>query len=151
MKVQWAWNWKQILALVCWCHFYMVSKYSAVYFLCYWPWPYAYMYLLRYTVIHEACISRHAGTCIEINRDLYRSLQIFFSLPRPNPNLNKKDWICCTIFVICFIEEFVFNVQFYHQVPLHALNITMWSYFRHVFCTFHMIYDNYWFNHLSYE
>lgn len=33
--------------------------------------------LLWYTFIPEAYISRHAGTGIEINRDLYRSLQIF--------------------------------------------------------------------------
>lgn len=31
----------------------------------------------RYTFIPEAYISRHAGTGVKINRDLYRSLQIF--------------------------------------------------------------------------
>lgn len=80
-------------------------------------------------------------------RNQSRSLSVIaniFSLSRANLNLNKKYWFCCSIniFVICFIKEFVFYAQFVHQVPLHV-NITMWSYFMHVFCTLYMIYKSF--------
>lgn len=79
---------------------YMVSKnsiYNISNILCYWSWPYTY--LLRHTYIPEAYVSHHAGTCIEINHDLYRSLQIFFMLAKVNPNFNRRTEFVVLVYI----------------------------------------------------
>lgn len=78
----------------------MVSKnsiYNISNILCYWSWPYTY--LLRHTFIPEAYVSHHAGTCIEINHDLYRSLQIFFMLAKVNPNFNRRTEFVVLVYI----------------------------------------------------
>lgn len=75
--------------------------------------------------LHVAYVSRHSGTSIEINHDLHRSLQIFSMLQRSIQTLTEGlNLLYSSIFVISFIDKFVFRVQFYHEVPLHV-NITM--------------------------